>query len=58
MVKALIILLVPLIGLVALGAQAAGGTSLTGTEIAHAAMVMALPLAQAVTANISRVSQL
>jgi aryl-alcohol dehydrogenase-like predicted oxidoreductase/cytochrome c553 len=35
MVKALIILLVPLIGLVALGAQAAGGTSLTGTEIAH-----------------------
>jgi cytochrome c553 len=35
MKKALNILLVPLIGLGALGARAAEGTNLTGTEIAH-----------------------
>ena len=35
MMKTPIILLVPLIGLVALGARAAEGTNLTGVEIAH-----------------------
>ena len=35
MMKTPAILLVPLIGLVALGARAAEGTSSTGTEIAH-----------------------
>jgi cytochrome c553 len=35
MMKAFTIPLVPLIGLVAFGARAAEGTSLTGTEIAH-----------------------
>lgn len=35
MMKALTILLVPVIGLAALGARAAEGTSLTGTGIVH-----------------------
>jgi cytochrome c553 len=35
MMKTLTILLAPLMGLVALGARAAEGTSLTGPEIAH-----------------------
>ena len=52
--KALTILLAPVIGLAALGARAVEGTSLTGTGSPTTEMAMALLPAQAATANISR----